>query len=69
MARKNILLGAVLGAAVAVLLPSTATAEIINVYPGPDDEWNYLYDYGDVEVGSSWGHDLGTRVGPRLDWR
>ena len=53
MARRNIVFGAILGAAVVMLLPSTATAEIINVYPGPDDEWNYLYDYGDVEVGSS----------------
>ena len=42
-----------LAATVAVLLPSTATAEYINVYPGPDAEWNYLYDFGDVEVGSS----------------
>ena len=53
MARRRISFGAVLGVAVLVLLPSTPTAEIINVNPGPDAEWNYLYDYGDVEVGSS----------------
>ena len=36
-----------------LLLPLTVSAEYINVYPGPDEEWNYLYDYGDVEVGQS----------------
>jgi len=53
MARRTIFLGAVLGATVVMLLPSTATAEVINVYPGPDENWVYLYDFGDVEVGSS----------------
>lgn len=53
MARRTIFLGAILGAAVVVLLPSTAMAEFINIYPGPDAEWNYLYDFGDVEVGAS----------------
>ena len=53
MARRRIFFGAVLGVEALVLLPSTSTAEIINVYPGPDEEWNYLYDFGDVEVGSS----------------
>ena len=40
-------------AAVALLLPMSALAEYINIYPGPDEDWNYLYDFGDVEVGSS----------------
>jgi hypothetical protein len=39
--------------ALLLLLPLPVAAEYINVYPGPDEEWNYLYDYGDVEVGQS----------------
>ena len=39
--------------ALLLLLPLPVAAEYINVYPGPDEDWNYLYDYGDVEVGHS----------------
>ena len=42
-----------IGAFALLLLPLPVAAEYINVYPGPDDEWNYLYDYGEVEIGSS----------------
>jgi hypothetical protein len=39
--------------AVLALAAAPAAAEDIAIYPGPDEEWNYLYDFGDVEVGSS----------------
>ena len=52
MKNKHPLIMVVLGFAV-MFLPSTAAAKYISVYTGPDAEWNYLYDFGDVEVGSS----------------
>ena len=42
-----------IGAFALLLLPLPVAAEYINVYPGPDENWNYLYDYGEVEVGKS----------------
>ena len=36
-----------------MLLPLRVAAEHINVYPDPDEDGNYLYDYGEVEVGTS----------------
>lgn len=39
--------------ALLLLLPIHVSAQDIHVYPGPDEDWNYLYDYGDVEVGAS----------------
>ena len=44
---------AAMALAVLALAAAPAAAEYINIYPGPDENWNYLYDFGDVEVGSS----------------
>jgi hypothetical protein len=63
MKLRNLFSGA---CALLLLLPLQVAAEYINVYPGPlldengepiinpdTGNWVYLYDYGDVEVGSS----------------
>jgi hypothetical protein len=51
MRRRTLLPVAALATLALAVTP--ISAQDIAIYPGPDEEWNYLYDFGDVEVGSS----------------
>lgn len=43
----------VFGVCALLLLPLNVAAQIIGVVPGPDEEGNYVFDYGEVAAGAS----------------